>query len=133
MGGGPGMSLKTMTLWALFVSCPWGGLAAAAPSSVESPGFRQPCWTHLLKPGPLHLFFLKNFLKFSPLELAELSLVVFPELKWLTKNVVVSPENTALLPHPAALSVKLFGQLYPEFDRTLGTLTSLQQILRGDY
>jgi hypothetical protein len=78
--------------------------------------------------------FLRNSLNLAPpANFARQLVVMYPELKWLTMKVHISPEDAKALPHPEAFSPQLFQAFHPEVERTLTSLVVLQQILKGDY
>lgn|GEM_PF-5016351 len=57
----------------------------------------------------------------------------YPELRWLSERVALSPEDKGLKANPNSHSVRIFGKFYPEFDRTATSLVLLAQLLRNDY
>jgi hypothetical protein len=81
----------------------------------------------------LRTFFLQHSLTLDSKTFASQLVTLYPELKWLTKKVEISPEDAAAIAHEDAFSTMLFGELHPEIERTMTSLVILQQILKGDY
>jgi len=79
------------------------------------------------------LHFLKNFLEYPAESLGSAMQGLYPELRWLTKKVEISPEDAKAVPHEKSHSVAMFGEFHPEVDRTVTSILVLQQILAGDY
>jgi hypothetical protein len=109
---------------------------AAAPEKTADSAFpgTDTCEDALLGAADLRIAFLRSFLRLHPQSFARHLLALYPELRWLTLKVVISPEDAKAVAHPDAFSPALFsGNLHPEVERTLTSLVALAQILRGDY
>ncbi|MDB5037710.1 MAG: hypothetical protein JWQ35_1238 [Bacteriovoracaceae bacterium] len=57
---------------------------------------------------------------------------LYPELRWLTYKTDASPEAEGVVRNGSP-SLQVFGAKYDEFDRSIVGITTMQQVLLGDY